>query len=410
MYTYSRAVGALKSHISSVQFLDISESILKNIIDNYRLLFIVVEDGLYNKEVTIDLLHYRNELVDFDGNIQQWLDTKKNVPLEYSTTIPPKDYQYARMEDMQMSGYVPYPAKYELSVSLQQKLTMSGAEDIRLSHPANPKYHDITDRCLFTYNGHFIRAIPSNEGIYLLGGGRNYRVNDTGGIGCISFANFARLTSHYFKPENIHADEDEFGLSFRISFPKPIDDKTLWLVIGGKLVIDQELFQKVNDSEVVINLERLQTAYNLFESRHYIDLNNVPGVEAGVIRHTKKQIIEMYRALLANTNSFYILFDNPHMGIYVEPLQVYQFPTTFVSHETFNHPLMLDNGMFPVHRKRPGYKCTLLDVAIRYSPNYLSKTYGSRKPGYLIHDRTDHGNPRKPTRGYHFKIYSLLRK
>lgn len=410
MYTFIRAVGALKNHITGVQFIDIKDDIIGDVINEYRILYAVVKDELYNKEVTIDLIRYSSELYGYPGTIQDWLNDNANIALDTTNILPPKEYRYVRSEDAQMMGYVPYPARYEWSLSLQARLRMSGADDVRLTHPQELDYDKITRQALFTYNGHFIRAINNSDGIYLLGAAKNWRKNQRGGIGCLSFANVSDLHTRPFKAEHIHFDQDEYGSSFRITFDKPIDEGTLWFVIAGKLIIDPYIIQRINPQEIRLNLDALLMEEWVFESREYIDLDDVYAVKTGVIDRSKKGYIDFITQLLLNENSFYITLSNPYIGVYLRPLEVYRFPTVFASQEAFHHPVMMSNGMFPVWREKKGIRKRFLIFSISHQPVGLSQTYGARKPGLLIHDRPDHGNPRIPLEGYHFKIYSLLRK
>lgn len=409
MYLYRRSIGAYKGSLAGLQPLKIENAKLSSVMEKTRALFITVWDGLLLREITIDMTVYRSEALYFTGTIQDWLDTKERQPLEVYLGKMGETYHYARMEDMQMAGYTLLPGRADFAAGRQEKITSSGAVDLLVKHrtASSPDYRKFNKTTLFTYNGYFIRSIARPDGFYLLGGGRNFHIDDTGHVGAIDFKGITSVETEPFEIEQL--DVDEKGRSVLVTVDREILEETVWFVIAGKLVCGSPAITKVGHNSLRLDLRVLDLGRLLIKGAKHIDLDNIANCRSGVVEAELLERPDVIKELLTNINSFIIYMSNPYMGVEVVPLEKYTFPTTFATEDKFHHPVMLSDGRFPTYRHRLGAGRRLLDFDVRYIEISTDYSTGSDNGGGLFHDKINQYDRHRSVEAYHFKIYSIFK-
>ncbi|AUR80967.1 hypothetical protein FDJ25_gp148 [Vibrio phage Aphrodite1] len=409
MYLYRRCIGAYQGDLAGLQPLKIENAKLSSVMEKTRALFITVYDALLLKEITVDMGEYRSEALYFHGSIQDWLDTKERIPLKVYLGKIGETYNYVRMEDMQQAGYVVLPGRLDFAAGRQPQITNAGAVDLKLKHivSANPNYQEFVKTTLFTYNGYFIRGVGRPDGIYLVGGGRNFRIDDKGHVGALDFKGISSIETVPFEKEQL--DIDGKSHSVLITVDRPILEETVWLVIGGKLICGDPAVTKVGKHSFRLDLRALDLGRLLVKGAKHIDLDNVANCRSGVVEAELLERSDVIEELLLNFNSFIIYMSNPYMGVDVEPLETYTFPTTFATEDQFHHPVMLSDGRFPTYRHRLGAGRRLLDFDVRYIDISTDYSTGSENGGGLFHDKVNWYEPHHSVEAYHFKIYSIFK-
>lgn len=409
MYLYRRAIGAYKGSLAGLQPLKIENAKLSSVMEKTRALFITVWDALRLKEVTVDMSVYRSEALYFTGSVQDWLDTKERIPLELYLGKIGEKYNYVRMEDMQLAGYKVLPGRVDFAAGRQSQITSSGATDLLVKHisATSPDYIKFNKTSLFTYNGYFIRSIARPDGFYLLGGGRNFRVDDDGHVGALDFKGITSIDTEPFLIEQL--DVDEKGHSVLVTVDRPILEQTVWFVIAGKLICGDPAITKVGENSLRLDLRVLDLGRLLVWGAKHIDLDNIANCRSGVVEAELLERSDVIKQLLTNINSFIIYMSNPYMGVETVPLEQYTFPTTFATEDKFHHPVMLSDGRFPTYRHRDGAGRRLLDFDVHFVPISTDFSTGSENGGGLFHDKVNQYDPHKRVGAYHFKIYSIFK-
>lgn len=409
MYIYQRSVGAFQNDLEGLQPLSIETAKLSSVVKNTRLFFITVYDTLTLESYNVDMAHYRNETLYWDLTVQDWLDHKQNEPLiKKEGKIGDTPY-YVRMEDLQMAGYNVVPGRVDFAPDYQSRITASGAKDLRVYHlfEPNPPYFDYVNTTLFTWNGYFVRAQAREDGIYLLGAGRHFNVNDHGHVGALDFKNISSIKTLPITEENINIVSPT---SVDIHLGKEVSQQTVWLVVAGKLIPNYPSIRRVNENVINLDLRSLNLSHWVLETSKSLDMDHLPVTKQNVIHHDKLWSAETITQLMTDISSFIIVLSNPFMGIEVEPLEQFTFPTTFLTHDPFHHPVMLSNGRFPTYREREGgHYSRLLDFDIRYQDRYVNDSTGPDNGGMLYHDRVNWFHPHEPVNAYLYKIYSAIK-
>lgn len=402
MYTYKYSVGKYKNYRPGYHVADIDGFSVADLDKIFDILYIVVHDDMYNSDVSISLEDYRlafsnNPNLDIIG----WLKTQNGNNLKAADIFPSNKYEYVRLERVFTYGYFHYPADLNLANDRQADLLSDSAPDIRLAHYRyqNIDYNKINDYSLYTVNGVFTRSVGRKDGVYLLGAGRDYIQNRNDvRIGALNFEKLGKVKTIPITEDSIIDLDTESGKRWEMKIDG-LQNKTIYLVVNGQLLIDDNFIYRVADDRVNIDLTSFDVTNHYLNYKRYTrtpKLNNLNKFEL-----YKRQALTM-------DNSFIVLIDNPSLGVDVVPLTTFTFPNALHTEERFQHPLVLDSGMFPVPYIRTyGIKQRLLNHDLRIYNKYPFMTSGALGGNVLLNEAVNQADPGRLSKGWIFKIHGL---
>lgn len=405
MYNYLYAVGRYKDYQPGFHVVDISKNYVKDLEKLFSVLYIVIEDKLYNKKITITLDDYR---LDFLNNptfdIQQWLDSKTQIVLKTVDVVPGKDRLFVKLERLFTNGYFHSPGDLNLAKDRQEDLFSDSAPDIRISHYKfinGIDYKKQVDYSLITCNGLFYRTVGRDDGIYVLGAGFDYIQNKKDlRFGALNFEKIGKVKTIPITADILTKLDINGPASWKINLKDyDLSNKTIWLVLNGQLITDQEMLYQVGEKDLMFK----PVAFDAM--RHYQVYREFTRTPKLV--NMKKMDAYKAEALLAH-NSFIVLIDNPTLGIEVSPLTNFHYPNVLHTEERFPHPIVLENGLFPVpYAKTYGIGQRLLNHDIRFLRNYPVQTTGTLDGNLFNSLQVNQGDPGRLPRGFFFKIFGV---
>lgn len=402
MYTYKYAVGRYKDYSPGYHIVDIVDYSVADLEKLFDILYIVVNDGMFNVDSCIKLEDYRNEFISNPTlNIVEWLETKRNDNLVSYSNYPKNIKKFVRVERMFTYGLFHYPADLNLANDRQEALTSDAAPDIRVAHynRTDIKYTDINSNTLFLVNGVFVRSVSRDNGIYLMGAGLDYIKNRKDlRIGAFNFELLGKVKTIPITESNLIEADTTNGKTWRVKTTEQLNNKTVWVVINGHLMVDDDTVHSINDDTVGLNLDSFDVP------NHFLNYKNY--TRTPVLTNLTK--FDKYKrdALLMH-NSFIVLVDNPSVGIELTPLTTFSFPNIMHTEDKFQHPLLLENGMFPTpYMLSYGRGDRLLNHDIRVYKRYPFKTSGAMG-GKILNEGLNPGVPGRLPRGFAFKIFGI---
>ena len=409
MYTYKRAVGINQLVPQGQEIVDISALQTKALAITFSELIIVVTDSLYNRDVAINMQDYVNEFISFTGTIQVWLNTKNNVVLKTSNTLPGTEYRWALLQDIQYKNFTLYPGDVKMSLDRQAHLDPASATDIRVYKTDNSRvdYTELAERCLWVFNGHLVRAVGDESGLYLLNAGKNFRVNDNCHACCINMNTMTKLKTYTFKPEDVVFENQESHIFVHLKTPIPLFDKTIWMGIGGRLYLN-DVVQIVSETMLVIRTERVDWFTRIFDSKRFIDLEGIIHGDREVVGKEFFKTEKFWKALLSHPSTFLIACDNPHLYVSLKPLLTYKSPFTYETEETKFLPLLTADGMLPKYFTTRIINRRILNTDLGTEKLYLNWTTGVGNGGDVYHGYTNRFKPSKLNDGYLLSIRSVI--
>lgn len=264
----------------------------------------------------------------------------------------------------------------------------------------NLDYSGMAKQTLFTVNGVFTRAVGRNDGIYLMSAGLDYIENRNDiRIGALSFEKLGNIETVPITSDILSEIETTSNKRWQVKTTQSLKNKTVWLVINGQLIPDYSMVYPVNDNTVNIDL----TAFDV--SNHYLTYKNY--TRTPKLTNLTKFDKYKYDALLKD-NTFIVIIDNPSLGIDVVPLTTFNYPNVLHTEEQFQHPILLENGLFPVpYIKTYGIRQRLLNHDLRTYRKYPFKTTGTLDNSFVLNEQINQGDPGHLCKGYLFKIHGL---
>lgn len=407
MYTYKYSTGRYKNYRPGYHPVDIKGYSVADLEKLFDILYITVRDEMFKVDVTIALEDYRLEFAQtpqFD--IEQWLQTQGGNNLRPSDITPGDKYSYVKLERIFTYGYFHYPADLNLAKDRQEDLLSDSAPDIRVSHYRyqNIDYNRINDHSLFTVNGVFVRSVGRSDGIYLLGAGTDYIANRNDiRIGALNFQKLGKVKTIPIDKDKLIEVETTSGKLWEYQLEGDHSAKTIYMVVNGQLLVDPEIVYRTADDRLTIDL----TAFDV--SHHFLNYRNYTRTP----KLTNLTKFDNYkRDALLSHNSFIVVIDNPSLGVDVVPLTTFRYPNVLHTEERFQHPVLLESGMFPVpYLKSYGIRQRLLNHDLRIYRFYPFMSDGTKGGQIVLNDAVNPGNPGRLQRGWLFKIHGVeLRK
>ena len=411
MYTYERAVGVYLTGPKGEQLLDISKYALKTIPKYFRSMIVVIYDELYAREVSLNLFDYYDEISVYNDTIQPWLDTKANVVLKTSNTVPGDEYRYVTLHDIQYEWFSLLPGDAEKAHDTQDKMNSTEAPDIRIhkTNNSNVDYPKLGESCLWTINGHLVKAVTDSDYVYLLNAGKHFNVNDNIHVTALNFNTISTMTTNFIGSDDIEFIDGDTYHQLHLKTNYSLNNKVVWMSIGGRLYLD-DIIQVVGNNTIKVNIDKVDWFSRIFESKRYIDLTSVIDEEREVVGSDFFMNEDFFTSLFTDKSTFIIVMDNVNMSVEVIPTVTYQYPYTYHTEETMLLPLMLSTGLLPKYFVRQIINRRLLDIDLGVQRLFLNETTGVGNGGNLYHGWTNRHHPSKLNNGYLLKIRSVVQK
>lgn len=405
MYKYLYAVGRYHGSHPGYHQVDIADWYVGDLEKIFSLLFIVIKDEMEGVNKTITLDDYRSSFANTPKlSIQEWLDLNKSTVLKTTKYTPEDKLSYVKQERLFTHGYFNYPGDINLTKDRQKDLFSDSAPDVLIKHykyVSGVDYNKQVEHALFTMNGVFYRATGRGDGIYLHGAGLDYiYARQDLRFAALNFQKLGKLECVPIEADKLIEipSNGERGWKYKLS-AKQLDSKTVWLVVNGQLIVDSDMIYRVSDDDLVIKL----TAFDAMKHNQvYREYCRTPVLkDMSKIHQYKKEALTMH-------NSFILLIDNPTLGIDVVPLAQHLHPNALHTEDRFQHPIVLDTGLFPVPYMRSyGIKQRILNVDLRINRVYPIQTKGVMGNDKLNSLYVNQGNPGRLVKGFFFKIHGI---
>lgn len=405
MYKYLYAVGRYKGHMPGFHVVDISRNRVGDLEKLYSILYIVVRDEMLHTDISLLLDDHRLSFSNTPGSsIQEWLTSQANVPLKQAKVKPGKDPLYVKLERIFTNGYFHYPGDVNLTKDRQSELFADSAPDLLVKHykySSGIDYRKISDYSLFTVNGVFYRSFGRSDGVYLLGCGFDYIKNRQDlRVGALNFEKLGKITTIPITNDNLIEQDGTGPKRYRIKVTETsLDNKTVWIVINGQLIVDTEMLYRVSNDHMAISPTAFDAMSHYQTYREYCRTPIL--TDMSKFDKYKKEALLMH-------NSFLVVIDNPTLGVETIPLANHLYPNVLHTETRFQHPIVLDNGLFPLpYMKSYGIGQRLLNFDLRVVRKYPIQTNGTLGDQRLNDLTVNQGDPGHLAKGFFFKIHGV---
>lgn len=408
MYEFVRSIIRYNQGPSGLQPFDVSKIPLNAFYKYFKEVIIVIKDSLYNETVSIKYTDYQSEFGAFTGTINDWLLSKKDVPLTTYEEYPKDIYRTVTIHDIQYEWFTLLPGNANRSSKDQDLIQLADAPDIRV-HKTNNSYVDYIDlnkKTMWLMNNHFVRGLADEKDIYLVNAGKHFQVNNNTHVCALNFNGIGEVETHGIGLDDIHYTREGNSQYLKVKCKGDLKNKTVWMVIGGRLYMN-DIINVSDDNAVWVNINKVDWFDKIFTSRAFIDLTSVIDQEVAMVSKDFFQTESFFTKLLTDLSSFFVLIDNPNLVVKHIPVGNYNFPFTYHTERKEKLPLLLSNGLMPKYFYRKHVDRRLLDIDAGLHKRYLFHTTGINN-GEVYHEAVNLGYPARYNRGYFLEIKALL--
>lgn len=274
-YSYVSAKVLKNEPYSYWEDANISLMPMFTIFQKYKKAYVKLTIPNLSINITLDLDAIKNTQQNSIKTFNQFLIDNGNTTLPDSPNANITNPKYAYYSDAFRARYkiktakLGYPDSSVFSESEKKDLFVTRAKtDMGLFY----------NNCMVSVNGFFHQTSGNSTGTYVLNGAQTMRKCRQNQMGLLSFLDIAPITQIPITSEMIFRQAPGVPYSSRTTFKLPmnIDTKTVFLVLGGYLLIpNQTTFWQVSSNSFNLNISELPLLERYYESRNYLDLSSL---------------------------------------------------------------------------------------------------------------------------------------
>lgn len=409
MYTYERALGLSRSIGSQWAEVNLEQSIVFDIFQNYTKVYLTLQNSVLTQSVFIDMEVLAPLYSNYNGTLAELLILIDSTTLPTVPVLPSSSVKYAKYSDAIRVGYKIKPC---LAGSIfPDNYPRDSFKDLEITRTAYATDMTVVqDYCLVSVNGYYHWTDATTNAAYAYDGAITMRSSKLNHLGILSFLDIGKLTKIKLLAENIKPVTVGTTLSEKINFSveENLDDKSYILVLGGYLVLPQEgVFWRSGAQGFTLDINRLSYKERLFESKSYIDHSPL-GLSVSTSGDNVYDVNEIMtdaviRKYMTLSQSFLVLVDIPTLvsnKIYVRHSSL---PGMFTAYQDPVYPLIVNYGKVAEYWKTQEDNYWSLTVQDSYLRNYVIGQQPIRS-GQAITDNLLAGKPFYHSRGYFLEL------
>lgn len=328
--------------------VDLSNVPVYKIFADYQQVILTLMQG--DEQVYVDMNQLRSRFSSYNNTLTVLLVSLGDEALVHMAELPCKKFKYATYTDAMRVGYhtnltkagVVVPAEYPRSELVDLELTRPDyATDMSLIH----------DYCLASVNGFYHQTDTDGEKAYVIQGGKSVQKKNMGHVGLMNFMGIGKLAKKAIDLSTVVPSMTNGALVNGLKFSVDMDltDKSYFLVLGGYLVLPNELqFFQTGDKTFQLNLNAMPYLERILESDNFIDLSPL-GLTQSEINPENVNLEELNSdavvlRYLGLSQSFMVVVDRPGLFWTKRYLKQAQMPGLFTAYYEPTSPLVVGHG------------------------------------------------------------------
>lgn len=344
-YLYKNAKVRAKTIDSIWEEVDISAMDINAIFNKYRRVYLILTNSFITGDVFLDLESVRNRIGIYFGTLilTDWLASLGNESLPTTNTLPSLIEKPVLFSDVWRAGYS--IRKVDRKRSPDAEIPDGEKNDLLISK-STVDFREWWRFCLVTVNGFFHRVGGSQEGLYVVDGGRTGRLGNNNCVGMYSFKEVGAIETIPILPSMIFKTRpDQLMSNFvNIKLPRPIPNKTVLLVLGGYLHVLDSAYRMISEQSLRIDFNNLSFPERIYDSIKTLNLDPL-ALEVSPKNSKQFSVSDLYSektilAYLTLPQSFIVVVDTPYMYARKHSVEKTELPGRFIASIPFK-PLPL---------------------------------------------------------------------
>lgn len=317
-YTYVTAHARSRNDASRLDEVDIGHTDLNDVFRTYSEIYVTLTHGPTEQTVYLNLNDVR-AMMGLDTRfrtIVSWLTDIGNTALPTITTLPNMTARRAYYNEVYRAGYDVLPV--DMNRHHDSPISRTERRDLLL-RKEGVDFNHWWRYCMVTVNGMFHRVSGSADGLYVLNGNRSAQIANKTMVGLLSFREVGPMRTIPITPGMVYKNnpDQQYRNYAYVKLPESIEQKTVFLVLGGYLHAMDGQYTMLNDRVVRIDFNNLLLPDRIYDSRDRIDLSSLQLPETD---HNEQHfgLDDLYSdqrilAYLTLSQSFFVVFDSPHL-------------------------------------------------------------------------------------------------
>lgn len=349
MYKLVTAILLAKDKPKGLLEVDVSNFTLKDVLNNYKLGYLVLENSHLVDELFLDIVKMRKISLgtsDYTITITEWLQTNGDKLLPHSITEP--DYEFSRLNytDGYQGGFDrtaihPYSTISDYPISSKTSLYLSKSSiDATI----------LSENSLVVINGYLHTHVKHKQGIRVVDGCRSMMYAKAGHLGVISFQNAGGVKLVSLSPEMIHKGSANLPYYHEIVLELGIDltDKGVMLSLAGNFIYSNDIYKVIDPKNgvIVVNLSRLNLVDRIQQTIKVIEMpdlltritgDRLDNISVDVIK-SDPFILDLIRL----SQTFVIVTNQPYQTVDKKPFS-YNGNYGRYFNASYKHNIMVDS-------------------------------------------------------------------
>lgn len=399
-YIYKEALGIRVEDSCKYVSVDIANETLANLTNNFKQLFLKVEHTQTLESVVFDFLEHIQGISNTYQTVDEFLvsngdttilgnDLGLLVKTKYATY---HDVWSTVLNDVKPAKLGVHPSNPYDPVTFKDLL-------LGLSSETDLTYDYFVDNCIFTVNGLVHRANLSQHGVYIQDGRISKDLCNNTDLGMINFKDVGGIETISIDDTLIIPDQfDKPWYTTKLKLNKDLRGKTLLLSIGGYLHVLDDVYDIINPIEGIIgiNFNNYQLLQKYFDSKHMIDLRELP---VDYLTEDRENIVkesvegsEAYIKALLNLSQTFAIVVNSNLFVRRTKLQNQPLEGKFITDQRPLGFLKAQRGLVKEYVCKQDH-----DKFVTYVDNLKVANYAFETTDYTeainITSNKDSGNP-----------------
>lgn len=336
-YTYTTAHARSRVDPSKLDEVDISAMDLNVVFTTFSEIYLTLHHVPTNAPVYADMNALR-DLMGVDARprtIVSWLAANGNAVLPTIVKLPDRTPKKAYYNEAFRAGYNVRPVNMRRHPD--SAIPPSERDDLLLSK-TGVDFQQHWRHCLVTVNGMYHRVGGGADGLYVIDGNKSARIANRNMIGLHSFREVGALRIVPITPSMVYkTNENQSMRNYAyVRSPVALENKTVFLVLGGYLHAQDSLYRILNNHSLRIDFNNLLFPERIYDSMDRLDLSTLQltGTDGNPLQFSMDELYsdERILAYLTLSQSFLIVIDSPHVYTRRHPVENCQLPGRYLTH------------------------------------------------------------------------------
>lgn len=299
----------------------------------------------------LDLTTLQNTLMADARTIGEWLAGLGNQSLPTDHPAKVLDRRFIRYTDARRAGC--YLTRVYRNAHPDSEYPLDDRRNLLIQRPDDPDgYVSFYDNHLVTLNGFLHQTEHTAHGVLVPHAVETLEKSNVDTVGLISFEDIGGVVQHTIAPEDLKSDgnNNPLGRRFALDFVEDIGDKSMALVIMGRLITDPRVFRKFNRHRILVDVEQLdlETMYQYAHDK--IDLSGLPiepvRDQDDVVLIEQLRSDDCLRAIMSLPQSFVVFFNAQRVVETHNPVANTDVSGRVIAHQEPTEPLIGAYGYY----------------------------------------------------------------